>query len=99
MSSVLFFYKKTVANILRLRYNQIIKKVNHQIKRSEKMKVVMYGRYGVRYVVVHDVDYRTAYEIYMYVVNNTKDQYFVNLDIDSIAIVDRGGTVYRREYF
>ena len=63
------------------------------------MKVIMYGRYGVKYVVVHDVDYRTAYEIYMYVVNNTKDQYFVNLDIDSIAIVDRSGTVYRKEYF
>jgi len=63
------------------------------------MKVVMYGRYGVKYVVVHDVNFKKALEIYMYVVNNTKYQYFVDLDINSIAIVDRGGTVYRREYF
>ena len=39
------FLQKTVANILRLSYNKIIKKVNHQTKRSEKMKVIMYGRY------------------------------------------------------
>lgn len=63
------------------------------------MKVVMYGRYGVKYVVIHDVNFKKAQEIYMYMILTNKKDYFINLDINSIAIVDRGGTVYRREYF
>lgn len=63
------------------------------------MNVVMSGRYGVRYVVVHDVNFKKAQEVYMYMILTNKKDYFINLDVDSISMIDADGTVFRSEAF
>lgn len=63
------------------------------------MNVVMNGRYGVRYVVVHDVNFKKAQEVYMYMILTNKKDYFINLDVDSISMIDTDGTVFKSEAF
>lgn len=63
------------------------------------MNVVMNGRYGVRYVVVHDVNFKKAQEVYMYMILTNKKDYFINLDVDSISMIDKDGTVFKSEAF